>query len=141
MTTDLEALRERLEKADGPDRKIDRDLWEALTGECTHRTTHYVYLENDERELACSDCGADTYGSDKWSGITRSLDAALSLAERVLPEAHWSVSNAAVKPRANVWMPQPTRPIMGPYSSGVTPALALCLAIVKAKIAEEDNAY
>lgn len=125
-------LIERLEKAEGPDREIDQALWEAVTGECTHRNTHFVYLENDERELECSDCGADTYGKDKWSGLTSSLDAALSLVERKLPGVHWSVSNAAVKPRANVWMPQPTRPIMGPYSSGATPALAVCLALLRA---------
>lgn len=78
-------LIERLKKAEGPDREIDQALWEAVTGECTHRNTHFVYLENDERELECSDCGADTYGKDKWSGLTSSLDAALSLVERKLP--------------------------------------------------------
>lgn len=89
---DYSALIERLEKAEGPDRELDRDLWEALTGECTHRNTHYVELKNDERELECSDCGVDTYGSDKWTGLTRSLDRAVAMVERVRPGWSWGVT-------------------------------------------------
>lgn len=135
-------LIERLEKAEGPDREIDQALWEAVTGECTHRNTHFVYLENDERELECSDCGADTYGKDKWSGLTSSLDAALSLVER----RGWRpyTLDASIKGRFS-WMlasqdqraltDDEGREYMGTaYASGVhsTPALAVCLALLRA---------
>ncbi len=89
----LPELLSRVEAATGPDRELDRDIWEAVTNECTHRETQFVYLENDERELECVNCGADTYGADKWSGLTASLDASLALIGRVLPGCKWSAGS------------------------------------------------
>lgn len=91
--TDLSSLLARAESATGSDRELARDIWEALTGECTHRNTHFVELENDERELECSDCGADTYGANKWSAILSSLDSAIALCERALPGWRCGVRN------------------------------------------------
>lgn len=140
--TDYASLIERLEKADGPDREIDRDLWEAITGECTHRKTHFVYLENDERELECSDCGADTYGKDKWSGLTSSLDAALGLVERKLPGWVWKLSTdgdasapdhkAHATLASEVWADPGAGMGVVTYGHAPTPALAVCLALLRA---------
>lgn len=85
-TQTLAALLSRVESGEGEDRELSRDVYEALTGECVHRETRYVELENDERELECVTCGADTYGEERrWSGLTSSLDAVRALVDRLLP--------------------------------------------------------
>lgn len=116
-------LIERVGKAEGADRNLDGAIyWHLLEENRAERELWWVELQ----------FAATPENGDWRKPYTSSLDAALSLVERKLPGVHWSVSNAAVKPRANVWMPQPTRPIMGPYSSGATPALAVCLALLRA---------
>jgi len=130
-------LIERLEKAEGPDREIDADILLALDQQPNE---HYkepwrrpILLSREQQRPGLLEYVEISGVSARAApAYTASLDAALSLVERKLPGVHWSVSNAAVKPRANVWMPQPTRPIMGPYSSGATPALAVCLALLRA---------
>lgn len=128
-------LLSKLERAEGADRELARLLWEALTGECTHRNTHFVYLENDERELECSDCGRDTYGADKWSDLTRSLDAALALVERVLPGTEWAVSTLYGKCHAEVNM-NAEEPAT---AQAATIPLALCIALLRAVKASEQT--
>ena len=71
--------------------------------------------------------------------ITASVDAAFALIERVLPGAFWSVSNAARKPRASVWVPSPLRAYSTRHQSAETPALALLAALLEAKIVEAEN--
>lgn len=91
--TDLPSLLARVKEATGPDSKFDQDLWEALTGECTHREVKRIEFDDDSySELKCVACGADTYGKDRWTGISRSLDAALALCERVLPGWEWTIA-------------------------------------------------
>lgn len=144
--TSLQALAERLEKATGPSRELDAALHVALVKpEQYPDDLRYFRLPSasmDHMDM----CAPGTYWLKQRSGASlqtaptysASLDAAIALCERVLPDnMRWSISNAAVKPRANVFPLSPTRPIMGPYSSAATPALALCLAIVRARIAEE----
>lgn len=121
-------LIERLEKAEGPDREIDADL----VCVCCQGALVSQYIASDAEPSVFHAHALGLSDRSDVPAYTSSLDAALSLVERKLPGVHWSVSNAAVKPRANVWMPQPTRPIMGPYSSGATPALAVCLALLRA---------
>ena len=121
-------LIERLEKAEGPDREIDADL----VCVCCPGALVSQYIASDAEPSVFHAHALGLSDRSDVPAYTSSLDAALSLVERKLPGVHWSVSNAAVKPRANVWMPQPTRPIMGPYSSGATPALAVCLALLRA---------
>ncbi len=132
--SDLSELIDRMKKATAPDHVLDRDLWEAVTGKCTHRNTHYVELENDERELECSDCGADTYGSDKWSGLTNSVDKAGALVEQALPGCGWSVGRrvrgqalGGIEQGEDYWT------YAGwPPAGGATPPIALCLALLYA---------
>lgn len=131
---DLSTLIDRLKKASASDHELDRDIWEAVTGQCTHRNTHYVELENDERELECSDCGRDTYGADKWSGLTHSVDKAGAFVEAALPGCGWSVDRRArgqawggIEQSDNYWT------YAGwPPAGGATPAIALCLALLYA---------
>lgn len=126
--TSLQALAERLEKADGPDRELDAAIMHAFDSSAVYYVG--VAADGSNRVLDIYPHGTPP--------LSASLDAAIALCERVLPDnMRWSISNAAVKPRANVFPLSPTRPIMGPYSSAATPALALCLAIVRARIAEE----
>ena len=86
---DLSTLIDRLKKASASDHELDRDIWEAVTGQCTHRNTHYVELENDERELECSDCGRDTYGAE-------TVEAALKWVREVYPSTNRESGGAVV---------------------------------------------
>lgn len=138
----------RIEAAEGPSREIDLALANLLVFSEPHRliSSHVSGWSHDfaypESELPL---GGDEYHG--WAKAlnhmiaqpveryTSSIDAALALCERVLPGCHWSVSNAAVRPRANVWMASPiSRGISPPpHSSAATPALALLAALLKAK--------
>lgn len=127
----------RVEGAAGPDRELDRDIWEAVTNECTHRETQFVYLENDERELECVNCGADTYGADKWSGLTASLDAALALMGRVLPGCWWDIEREFVYDKGElreryVGRLRVARDAYLHVTTALTPALAILAAMLKA---------
>lgn len=137
--TGLSSFLARLEAASGPDQRLDRELWEVVVGECTHRRTHFIMLENDERQLECTDCGADTYGSDKWSGLTRSLDAALALCERVLPGWEVLLSNEGAVPSDWVASIGPRGTFTSYEAVTPAPARSLCIAIVKALIAQKDK--
>lgn len=72
--------------------------------------------------------------------LTQSLDAALALAERVLPGWAWMVRGSHYDgdeaSRARVWQPYADPPAGDFDALSPTPALALCAAIVKAKIGE-----
>lgn len=126
-------LIERLEKAEGSDREIDHAITDAFAYFFPFQPDPYSWRTKvGDKYFDTERFGRGGSTSDRYvPKYTSSLDAALSLVERKLPGVHWSISNATVKPRANVWMPQPTRPIMGPYSSGATPALAVCLALLR----------
>lgn len=145
--TDLTDLIARVEGLSGPDREIERDVWEALTGECVHRETKFVYLDDDERELECVACGADTYGKDPWRGISASLDAVVALAERVLPGWGWGV--AVIEARVTAMLVEPDTPdasLMTPWprrfestAPTPTPTLALLLALLRAVQAQQET--
>lgn len=121
-------LAERLEKATGPDREIDLDLMVLGWGGPRER-----YLTDELGRLA--------FGDQRQ--FTSSLDAAVALCERVLPG--WGVEVLASDRdnwRAAVWpwiSSRGTRDERGfNYSYAPTPALALCLAVVRAKLAEAE---
>ena len=84
------------------------------------------------------------FGSDTALGMASlirkaftggSLDAALALAERVLPPMPWTVSrfhrDRAAEYQAALWMDPDSDP--AGKGRGSTPALALCIAILKAR--------
>lgn len=108
-----------LTQATGPDGELNRLIHEAL-GHCTHR--HVIM----KRELCCIDCGASDIVATSLPDYTGSLDAALTL----LPKgSRWLVGagHPYESPWANVRLQQG-----GPlHLHAVTPAIALCLTILK----------
>lgn len=107
------SLIERLEAAEGGSRDLDFEMHQAFPPKSLD----------------------DALASGR---VTTSLDAALALAERVLPGWVWQLdvepSRAWAQGAAEPW---PEGLVAsdrgGAYAGGDTPALALCIAILKAK--------
>lgn len=136
-------LNERLEAAEAGSRELDASIWGALIHpEVKVISCHAAYAERGtqvmftlppkRKEMATQGRGpyqhADAY--------TTSLDAALALAERVLPgRLTWRIESEGVSFTAAFW----DDPEYDPVGVGraPTPALALCIAILKAKEAEK----
>jgi hypothetical protein len=130
MTT-LTDLAKRLEEATGADRELDAAVMRA--------------------------CGLKVYPYDEPSGttwgdaakvITSSLDAAVALVERVLPNGgNWHLSKRGYDDgvhqggRAGAYlMSSPVTSFHDIKAFAATPAIALCLAIVRALIEKEKQA-
>lgn len=107
----IAALRERVEKAEGPDRKLGRQIAEALGS----ATDHF---------------------SGEFDGCTESLDAALALVERVLPDHSPGVGQNVHHKYWHAYVQRISERDAAPYFSGEadapTPALALLAAMLKA---------
>lgn len=71
--------------------------------------------------------------------VTTSLDAALALAERVLPGWSWTVGTRDVPGCTAVIDSNGGSPILG-EAIAPTPALALCIAILRARQASNPTA-
>jgi hypothetical protein len=113
--TDLASLIERAKKATDSDPSLEADIVEHFFG-ATEADLHRRYLIDMHR-------------------FTSSLDAALALAERVLPDCDWAVTGGkGLACEATIW-PQTdrNREVGGKASS---PPLAILLATLKAKAAE-----
>lgn len=144
MPSDLQALLSRLEAAQGADRELDAALWLVFTPGATRRTLHVPHwkkpYEIDETRDA-------TGRLIVVPAVTASIDAALALVERVLPGWDWSVHSHPKRQGephfqdawAGVRAP-PKGPVSGVLheANGYTPALALLIALVQAKIAMEQ---
>ncbi len=118
-------LIERLEKATGPDREIDAALVKAL---CPDALVSQ-YLASDEEPSVFH---AQSLGISDRSDVPRytaSLDAALTLVERALPGTEWAVSTLYGVNHAEVDM-NGEEPVTA--RDAATPAIALCLATMKA---------
>jgi len=107
----IPALIERLEKATGPDARLDTDIMIAL-GQWTER-----------------DWWSFDYQKHTPSNLTSSLDAAIDLMEKVLPDAQVLIGFKQTEEtlpwaRVGKWN--------APDATGRTPAIALCIAILKA---------
>lgn len=143
--TDLTSLIERLEKAEWPDGQLDAEILEA-TGGCAHRETEYYCVEDGnsvDSGFTCKRCHKDTYGQ-RVEPYTSSIDAAVALAERVLPGWGWSVESkthhimACLNPELGE--PVGKHPHWAAISNlssrtfedAATPAIALLLAILRA---------
>ena len=119
--TNLNALRDlekRLAEAKGADVNIDRDIH---------------YLGNDGHGPGWLACDKPRY--------TDSLDAAIALVERVLPNPDWfwRVSTINGGAQARIYDMRDDDPEKEFYGSGKNPALALCLAVVRALIAQGEQ--
>lgn len=123
----LTDLIEALQKATGPDREIDRDIADTLglgPDESWERPKH-------QRGIINMDVGNWSKGNISRSSprYTSSVDAAIALAERVLPGRSvmmgWRQSSET-RPWARVGLwPDPD-------ATGATPAIALCVATLRA---------
>lgn len=85
-------------------------------------------LDAEIGQFAC----AEYYCSPPY---TASLDAITGLIERELPGVEWDITNVYGMNRAAVGLNFEDGP---EYGEGATPALALCIAFVKAKEAKDE---
>ena len=113
---DMSALITRLEAAGAGSIELDVAIWDAMGGWSVSHPPAY----------------------------SSSLDAALALAERVLPDWAWEIrldrGGASVQTAPAWWMEGLAAPDEGGVScDGKTPALALCIAILKAKAQGEGG--
>lgn len=125
--SELAALIERVEALAGPDREVDREIglliggWKATNDQCGAA----FIIEGDRYP--------DHPGSE-YPALTESLDAAVALVEKALPGCHWEVTTTGWKPGATImWRPLTPWGSQGAYAP--TPAIALILALLRAKAA------
>ncbi len=148
--TDLSTLISRLEEATGADREIDAAVFVALNKpEQYPDDLRYYRLPHPSMDHMDM-CAPGTYWLKQRSGaslrtspkLTESLDAVLSLAERVLPgwcphvgqnvhHKHWSGALQRVdEVNQDIISITATHP--------ASPAIALLLAILKARLSEQE---
>ena len=140
MTPDIDALRALLARVDGDkraDRKFDSSLWFTLK------------IGTPEEQEAVSDAYIAAGFSDdcvKRSPVfipdyTASLDAAVALVDRVLPTWWWAISRTPARGwhEGEVYPPNYDSgdPLCG-VGGASTPALALCIALLKALVAQAE---
>ncbi|MGQ3213818.1 MAG: hypothetical protein ACT6U0_18750 [Shinella sp.] len=91
--TDLTSLIERLEKAEAPDRELDEEIWLAAIPGASRK--NLLADHPDEKPLwEYHDIERNTcFRGGIIPSYTSSIDAAVSLAERVLPGWGWSVES------------------------------------------------
>lgn len=120
----LDELIEKLEKAEGPNYRLEIDIFKLFNPEYAEYVEGrggLVHVNDGEDQRVLSNVRAPNY--------TASLDAAVALAERVLPGWRWAVTS-----RGTAWcntadLPTPSIHLR---ADAATPALALCLATLKA---------
>lgn len=118
----LESLRERLEKATGPDRWISVDLWLTFIRPDLQKGEPRRYEYHDA------------------PNITGSIDAAVALVERVFGKGvELSMTNLYGVAHAELPLNEPdVTGSVGRFNCGSFP-LAICLALVEALIAKEQQ--
>lgn len=144
--SDLQSLIERVEKATGPDREIDARLKIFVADEdclywgrgddfgCT--TREYLLRWDDEnwREAASELAHGEPH-------YTADIDAALSLVSRALPGWGWSVASDMGEGRVFGAAMSPlglaSAALMTQTARAPTPALAIILALLRAKAAQD----
>lgn len=145
--TDLSAIRQRVESAGGPDRELDAVLWAlVIEGLEVVEFQNEILGQKDgyEIRLGTIDPGKVqrnfTCYQSRIPHYTASLDAAIALVEKVLPGRSWSVRDQkessfprAVGAHAHIMAACGDDTLRGDFSAQApTPALALCLALLKA---------
>lgn len=127
----IQSLIERVEGASGPDRLLDAQIWCALLHPENKASTSrpgFVAITDDE---------PSRWGYKEVEHYTSSLEAALSLVERVLPG--WRPAFAQKENGdwiASIYSTARLGIIPHQIGDKPTPALALILALLKAKAAE-----
>lgn len=125
----LKELEQRLVAATGADRELDLLIGKAFDG--VDPRAVIVTAGNYTGAIGYTD--RDQWAVVNLKSYTASLDAAVALCERLLPGWHWSVSDRGLarvsNPNANEFQDDRFDAL------GNAPALALCLAIVRALLA------
>lgn len=151
--TDTQALRDlekRLSEAKGPDREIDVHLYAAFSDLPIKPASSWCVM--DKFQFAYTDERKDRRAlylhEDDVPEFTASLDAAVALCERVLPGRGLMIGRGKTRPSEPLWgvelYADDLVKIGAPYriiarAESETPALALCLAIVRALLAKEPE--
>lgn len=131
----------RLEAAEAGSRELDGAVWYAVfEPDVEHGSLHVEQTEQGPREVLTCELGSKW--ADDVGPYTTSLDAALALAERVLPGWSWTLHSPRdpVAPTDNgrPWFSIQNRadlprPNEGRFSGvGATPALCVCISILRA---------
>lgn len=136
-------LIEKLEKVIGPDRELDACI-AFTTGEFDFKLKHGfedcriergARREDDFVEVHVVNKGTLIYG-ERYPRYTASIDAAVQLCERVLPDYLWGITQGTdgdVEFQGNIWPnTQPFDASKDHFGYHSKPALALCIAILRA---------
>lgn len=136
---ELQALLERVEAKAEPDRELDADLDVNLFGgEIVWRQANYT-MEMYPASRRPSDHYVGGYAHEHVPLYTASIDAALALVERVLPDWSWNAGNVGEDdmPMANVT--EPIDPCRDFSASAPTVPLAILSALLRALISQADE--
>jgi hypothetical protein len=150
----IRELAERLEKASGPDRVLDGDL--ALAFGLPQEFFNQFAADIDGIPFKTTGFdnvdGPDCYHAPIWGGggrrweaptYTSSIDAAVALIEKALPE--WQGDLDICRPMTNglygarLFGPADQWQIVNFAGEAKTPAVALCLVLVKAILAARSK--
>ena len=129
-----ESIANRLEKAAGPDRVLDNLLAFHLTGA---RFWIAEWGENGEKRPPIADELCERVETPAPPHYTASVDDALALIEAALPEWDWGICKDDQEIEAELMQPGASgkrRACYGHVPLNSSPALALCLALVRAQL-------
>lgn len=150
--TDLQALHQALSEAECGSRELDLRIATGVDGYTLEKRgkdrKEWLYHKDDSSGLSRRDPGPCSYGYNAMARYTTSLDAITSLIERVLPPIEgfsdkpsegwkFGVGRGLVPGLWTGWMRKHAED--GVNKMAKTPALALCLALVSALIAQEGE--
>ena len=131
----LRSLRERVIAATGADREIDTVVWLTLTPGVTRRKTHVPHWK---RPYDIDETRDETGLLIVVPAYTASLDAAVALVERCLPDAVWKVmTDYGDLRRATVF--RTCDGVGHSQEDAETPPLALLAALLSALIARAER--
>lgn len=138
----ITSLIEKLEGAEVGDRMLDAQIWCAVNGLIWKKPLVVTGFPDRFYSFRTNKGDIGLHGDDQRGPVTRvttSLDAALALAERVLPGWAWQIDlglgmGPTVQGASKPW----TEGLVAPDCGGVfvtaaTPALALCAAVLRAQ--------
>lgn len=133
----MRELIERLEKATGPDRRLDVLIEISCPMGSSYSYGHRASSVGGKVVAYYKSGSHGTYGAPRY---TASIDAAVALAERVLRPAHPQMTvsfRGVLSTSRDYWFAEITWPSHERQGRHVSPAIALCIAILRAA---EENA-
>lgn len=144
MTADLIA---RLVALTGPDRETDAEIWADVNGLPKNWTIAMAdkakaqgvgaVLDDIRKEQGGISWRSSHYGWDLGvAAYTASIDAAVALVERGLPRADWRVTGYPSRHLGLAEIRRRDADEFGPPALGATPAIALCIAMLRAREAQ-----